>query len=81
MLSFSIGTKVAFREEMVGKFLDETYGTDENLRQYRNLVMAGADQFGEVAGFLGNLVKVCYPDGWIVPIHPKYLVEYWGTEG
>ena len=72
-LSFSIGAKVAFKGELVNAFIRETTGNDENLMRYQKMVLGGINQVGVVEGFIQNLVNVSYPDGWIVPIHPKYL--------
>jgi hypothetical protein len=72
-LHFSTGAKVAFKGELVHAFIIETTGNDENLMKYQKIVLGGINQVGVVKGFIQNLVNVSYPDGWIVPIHPKYL--------
>jgi hypothetical protein len=72
-LHFSTGAKVAFRGELVHTFILETTGDDENLLKYQKMVLGGIHQVGVVNGYIQNLVNVFYPDGWTVPIHPKYL--------
>ena len=72
-LLFSTGAKVAFKGELINAFIRETTGNDENLMKYQKMVLGGINQIGEVEGFIQNLVNVSYPDGWMIPIHPKYL--------
>jgi hypothetical protein len=72
-LSFSTGAKVAFKGELVHAFILETTGNDENLMKYQKMVLGGINQVGVVEGCIQNLISVSYPDGWTLPIHPKYL--------
>jgi hypothetical protein len=80
-LSFSIGAGVTFKGEMVNAFISETAGEDENLRKYRQIVLGGVNQVGVIKGFIQNMVNVTYPDGWELPIHPRYLQVLPKAEG
>ena len=70
---FPVGSRVAFRQEMVSAFIKETTGANPDLKKYQKMVLAGIEQTGSVEGMISMLVNVKYPDGWVVPIHPKYL--------
>lgn len=72
--TIKIGDKVTFDNDKIEIFKAETTSDDKEVKQYRELVLAGIDQVGVVKDFIGNLTTVSYPDGWDLPVPTKYLI-------
>lgn len=69
-----VGDKVTFDNDQIETFKAETNIDNNEIQQYRKLVMAGIDQVGVVKELGGNLTTVSYPDGWDLPVPTKYLI-------
>jgi hypothetical protein len=69
-----IGDKVTFDNDKIEIFKKETSSNDKAVKQYQQLVLAGADQVGVVKELGGNLTTVSYPDGWELPVPTRYLI-------
>ncbi len=69
------GNKVTFDNDKIEIFKAETSLDNKEIRQYRQLVLAGIDQVGVVKEFGVTMTWVTYPDGWELPVPTKYLVR------
>jgi 3-isopropylmalate dehydratase small subunit len=69
-----IGDKVTFDSDKVEVFKAETNSANNEVQQYRKLVLAGIDQIGIVKEPGVTMTTVSYPDGWDLPISTKYLI-------
>ena len=69
-----IGDKVTFDTDKLNEFKKETNVADSNIQEYRNLVIAGVNEIGEVKVVGTTMSTVEFTDGWVLDIPNKYLL-------
>jgi len=73
-MEIKVGDRVTFDTDKVEQFKAETSSSDKAVQDYRQLVLAGADQIGVVKEVGYAMATVIYSDGWELPVPLKYLI-------
>lgn len=69
-----IGDKVTFDTDRLDEFQEETNLPDKNIQEYRDLVIAGVNEIGEIKVVGSTMSTVEFTDGWVLDIPNKYLI-------